>query len=220
MPGYVALQRIPYRGHDLIARTVSAHTQPGDCILDAGVSSGYLAKVFVDGGRRVDGVDIDEDAIEEAKAICEIAVAADLQTFDFSPLRENYQVILFADTLEHLPDPAQVLRRALPHLSNSGVLIASMPNVANWAIRLSLLLGRFRYTDRGILDRTHLRFFTKKTLLELIAGSGYEVVDLVATVPVPGIRNRSILALAYWIGNLWPSFFGYQFLVTARPRRQ
>lgn len=218
MSGYVRLQHIPYRGHDLLARAVLDHSKPGDRILEGGVSSGYFAKVLVDAGRRVDGIEIDPVAAEEARSVCDRVIVADLQAFDPSELPGDYDVLLFGDTLEHLPDPAAVLRRLHPKLKPGGVLVTSVPNVANWAMRLALLLGRFRYTERGILDHTHLRFYTKRTLIEMLNEAGFGVGKVVAAVPIPGVRSRVLCALFHRVGNLWPSLFGYQFIVIAVPR--
>src|SRR4051812_40289038 len=184
--GYVPLQRTPYRGHQLVIDTVVNHSTPGDWVFEGGVSSGYVAAEFVARGLKVDGADIDPAAAEAARAHCDTVLVGDLQTLDLSPLRSDYRVLLFADTIEHIPDPGALLRRVRPRLRADGVLVLSVPNIANWAMRLSLLFGRFRYTDRGILDRTHLRFFTRSTLVELVEGSGYRVVDVTASVPVPG----------------------------------
>jgi 2-polyprenyl-3-methyl-5-hydroxy-6-metoxy-1,4-benzoquinol methylase len=214
--GYVRLQRIPYRTHWLLKNAVMERTRPGDRILDCGVSSGYLAKTFVDEGRRVDGIELDPEAAKVAMSVCDRVWIADLQTFDLDELRDKYEVALFGDTLEHLPDPASVLRSVGEHLTRTGVVVVSLPNVANWSVRLRLLAGNFRYTERGLLDRTHLRFFTKRTAVEMLKGTGFEVVDFVASTPVPGVSSPPICRLAHLIGNLWPALLGYQFVITAR----
>ena len=92
----------------------------------------------------------------------------------------------------------------------------SIPNVANWAMRLGLLAGHFDYTDRGLLDRTHLRFYTRRSLIQMLAQAGFEVTRLVATVPVPALRQQAPARLAHRVGNAWPSLFAYTFVVTAR----
>ena len=101
--------------------------------------------------------------------MCEHVYVGDLNTFDVDQLPHDYEVLLFGDTLEHLPDPAAVLRRLRTRLAPGGHLVLSIPNVANWAMRLGLLAGHFDYTDRGILDRTHLRFYTRRTLIQMLA---------------------------------------------------
>lgn len=215
--GYVKLQDIPYRGHWLVEQAVLRHTEPGDAIFEGGVSTGYLARRFVEAGRRVDGAEIDPEAAAAAMKVCDHVWVGDLAQLDVDQLPRSYQLLLFADTLEHLPDPPAVLRRLKTRLDPAGTLVVSLPNVANWAIRLGLLAGRFRYTDRGILDRTHLRFYTQKTAVQMLAEGGFEVVDIVASVPVPLVKSPRVCRLAHTVGNLRPSLFAYTLVITARP---
>ena len=168
-------------------------------------------------GRRVDGAEIDPEAARQAEQICETVWVGDLEHLDVDELG-TYQVILFGDTLEHLADPAALLRRLRPKLEPGGALVVSIPNVANWTMRLRLLAGRFDYTDRGILDRTHLRFFTKRTALHLVRSSGFEIERVQAAVPVPLLTRPALSRLGYLVGNVWPSVFAYTFVITARPR--
>lgn len=217
MPGYVELQTAPYRAHDLLLKALLAHTGPGGRVLDAGVSSGYFAQLLIAANRKVDGIEIDPTAAEQARKVCDSVIVANLDELDAEEVDASYDALLFGDTLEHLKDPLGILRKLHPKLKPSGVLVVSVPNVANWAMRLGLLAGRFRYTDRGLLDRTHLRFFTKRTLIETLYEAGFRVEKLTAAVPVPGVANRFLCQLAHSIGNLWPSLFAYQFVVVAKP---
>jgi 2-polyprenyl-3-methyl-5-hydroxy-6-metoxy-1,4-benzoquinol methylase len=201
--GYVQLQTIPYRGHHLLARAVLDAARRGDRVFEGGVSSGYFASVLVKGGLVVDGHELDPEAAERARKVCEHVYVGDLSTFDPDQLEHDYQVLLFGDTLEHVSDPVAVLSRLRPHLLPDGALIVSVPNVANWAVRLGLLAGRFDYTDRGILDRTHLRFYTRRTLIQMLADAGFVATRVVATVPVPFVHNHRAARLAYEIGNRW-----------------
>ena len=175
---------------------------------------GYFARVLVESGRRVDGHELDPAAAEEARAVCEKVHEGDLQIFDADELDGPYQLMLFGDTLEHVPDPASVLRRLRSQLADDGHLVVSIPNIANWTVRLQLLFGRFRYTDRGILDRTHLRFYTVATLPEMLADAGFSVVKLQASVPVPGVTGEALARVAHRVGNLRPGFFGYNLIAT------
>lgn len=212
---YVALQDIPYRGHWLVQQAVLDRTQPGDHILDAGTSTGYLARRLAAAGRRVDGAELDPVAAEAAREVCDSVWVGDLSALDPADLPRDYDLILFADTLEHLPDPPAVLRRLKTRLAPGGQLVVSLPNVANWAIRLSLLTGRFRYTERGILDRTHLRFYTAKTAVEMVEQGGFRVTSVTGSIPVPLVKSPLLCKLAHRIGNLRPSFFAYTFVITA-----
>ncbi len=215
--GYVHLQTIPYRTHHLLARAVLDVAPPGGRVFEAGVSSGYFASVLVAGGLRVDGHELDEEAAERAREVCEQVHVGNLETFDPEVLDSPYDVLLFGDTLEHLADPVSVLRRLRTRLAPGGALVVSVPNVANWMVRLSLLAGRFRYTDRGIMDRTHLRFYTRATLREMLVEAGFTVESMVGAVPVPFVTSEGAARLTHRLGNLRPSLFAYGFVVVARP---
>ena len=215
--GYVELQTIPYRTHHLLAQAVLDATRPGDRVFEAGVSSGYFASVLVSAGLHVDGHELDPVVAERARTICDEVHVGDLESFDPAVLEHDYDVLLFGDTLEHLSDPVAVLRRLTTRLRPDGALVISVPNIANWTIRLSLLAGRFRYTDRGILDRTHLRFFTRTTLVEMLGQAGFEVESVVGAIPVPLVSSERMGRITHRIGNLRPGLFAYGFVVVARP---
>ncbi len=85
-------------------------------------------------------------------------------------------------------------------------------------MRLSLLVGRWRYTDRGILDRTHTHLFTRKTLIETVENAGYDVVSLDHTAPVPVLGTHSLERLAHAVARARPSLLAYQFVLAATPR--
>jgi 2-polyprenyl-3-methyl-5-hydroxy-6-metoxy-1,4-benzoquinol methylase len=215
--GYVHLQTIPYRGHHLLAKAVLDVTEPGDRVFEGGVSSGYFASVLVRAGLHVDGHELDPTVAERARKICDRVYVGDLSAFDPGELEVTYDVLLFGDTLEHLPDPAAVLRRLRTKLDPGGALIVSVPNIANWLLRLSLLAGRFNYTDRGIMDRTHLRFYTVHTVAEMLGDAGFRVESLVGSIPVPGVTGERAGRITHRIGNLRPSLAAYGLIVTARP---
>ena len=89
-----------------------------------------------------------------------------------------YDCIVFADVLEHTVDPVEVLRLLRPKLKADGVIVVSLPNIRHWTVVGPLLEGKFDYEDAGILDRTHLRFFTKQTMAELFHHNGFEVAQI------------------------------------------
>ena len=110
-------------------------------------------------------------------------------------------------------------------LAPGGTVIVSVPNVAHLWVRLSLLAGRFDYADRGILDRTHLRFFTRGSLLALLTGAGLVVDTLrVTPVPLPLVVPRRLHGrwldiahgLSAWTARCWPSGLAYQFVAACR----
>jgi hypothetical protein len=97
----------------------------------------------------------------------------------------RFEAVIFGDVLEHLKDPQTVLRNSTEFLSEDGVLLSSIPNVAHGSVRLALLQGLWDYTDEGLLDRTHLRFFTLRSVVDLLRGAQLEIKELYATVLDP-----------------------------------
>ncbi len=196
-------------------RMLLAMIPPGR-ILDIGCSGGYLAERLVGAGSKVTGIELDPAAAERARGFCDEVLVGDAETMELSFAPATFDAIVCGDLIEHLRDPGALLARLRPLLKPGGRLVLTTPNVANWTIRLQLLLGRFRYTDRGILDRTHLRLFTRATLLECLDGAGYELERFDFTVPVPVIGTAAIERLAHAIGRLRPQLFAFQFVIAAR----
>lgn len=195
-------------------------------ILDVGTASGYLGKIWRARGHYVAGVEYDAAAAEKAREYYDAFQIADVETFAF-PYRGEFDYIVFADVLEHLRDPAAVLRRCIPALKESGKIIISVPNIANWVIRLSLLLGRFDYMEKGILDRTHLRFFTLRSLKRMMDDVSCDILEATPT-PLPVQLVFPFTAhgfftplheLDYVLTCSWKTLFAYQFVVVAAPRR-
>jgi 2-polyprenyl-3-methyl-5-hydroxy-6-metoxy-1,4-benzoquinol methylase len=214
--GYVPLNERPHGGHARLLELALA-TRPTD-VLDAGCSSGYLARPLSEAGARVVGLELDPDAAELARAWCAEVLVGDVESMALPFEPESFDVVLCGDLIEHLRDPGAALARLRPFLRPSGRLVLTTPNVANWSIRLSLLAGRWRYTDRGILDRTHTHLFTRDTLVETVEGAGYRVVELDHTAPVPAIGTPTVERVAHTVAGLRPSLFAYQFLLVAAPR--
>ena len=211
--GYVPLNVRPHGGHAKLLRLVG----DGKRVLDVGCSSGYLARPLVERGCVVVGIEQDAAAAEQAREVCAEVLVGDVETLELPFEPSSFDVVLCGDLVEHLRDPEQFLARVRPFLRAEGALVLTTPNVANWANRLGLLVGRWRYTDRGILDRTHLHLFTRATLVEMLARAGYRVVELDFTVPVPGIGTAGVERAAHAVGSIRPSLFAYQFVVSAAP---
>ncbi len=147
-------------------------------VLDVGAADGSVARVLRQMECRVWGVELEAGAAEEARAWCEDVVVGDVETIDLKEaLGRTFDVILFLDILEHLRDPLGVLRGATDLLGDRGFVVISLPNVAHAAMRAQLLGGRFAYTDKGLLDRTHLRFFDPTSVREFLADAGLVVLD-------------------------------------------
>ena len=150
---------------------------PGSRVLDLGAADGSVARALKKRGCTVWGIEQDEQAAEAALQVCDRLIVADLETKEaFEPLgSETFDVVLALDVLEHLRNPAPVLRCAVSYLTPVGIAVVSIPNVTHGALRLSLLEGRFNYTEQGLLDRTHLRFFDRHAAEQLISEAGLTI---------------------------------------------
>ena len=149
-------------------------------VLDVGCSNGALGRSLKAAapGRRVSGIEYDADFVRQAAASLDQVTQADLNRFDWDAAfgEQRFDCIIFADVLEHLVDPAACLRQALRHLQPQGCVVLSLPNVRHLSVLMSVFVGgRFPQRDRGIFDRTHLRWFTIADAHALLADAGLRV---------------------------------------------
>jgi 2-polyprenyl-3-methyl-5-hydroxy-6-metoxy-1,4-benzoquinol methylase len=153
--------------------------RPGSRILDIGCAAGDVARILSQRGCSVWGVENDRVAAELARAYCKEVVLGDIAALDLEEAFAGtaFDAVLFLDVLEHLLDPAAALRKAARVLAADGKVLASIPNVAHGTVRLQLLSGRFRYTDVGLLDRTHVKFFDSAGVKELFKSTGYLIEE-------------------------------------------
>ncbi len=169
-------------------------------VLDVGCGNGiFAASIKKENNAEVWGIELMEDEILKAENILDKSFAGPCEDH-IDSLPDNYfDAIYFNDILEHLVDPYDVLERIKSKLSSNGVVISSIPNIRCHYIIMPLFFKKeFEYQDFGILDRTHLRFFTKKSIKNMYLNLGYEIVDHV------GInRSKSIRPILYNI----PLFF-------------
>ncbi len=185
----------------------------GSDVLELGPASGYMTQILAAQGCRVDAVEINpQDAAKAAPHCRRIIVGSVEDAANFAELPGPYHVILMADVLEHLRQPEYVLQLVRPRLAPNGVALVSLPNIAFWKMRLQLLRGRFDYTDTGLLDRTHLRFFTLKTATAMFAAAGFRVANVV----VPPHTIPRLERLKQWIMETWPALFSFNFVFHLR----
>ena len=146
-------------------------------VLEIGPASGYVTRALRRRGCDVTCVENDAKAARAARKYASRMIFGDIETLNLGKelRQERYDVIVFGDVLEHLKDPASVLKRLGPYLRRSGYVVATVPNIAHGSVRLLLLNGIFDPQPSGILDFTHLHFYTRKTLQELFRDSGYAV---------------------------------------------
>jgi len=196
---------------------------PDVSVLDVGCASGYLAEALGRMGCRVSGLEYDPQDAEKARPFLEELVVADLNLVDLAaqfPGR-TFDRVVFGDVLEHLLDPQGVLTSAVDLLSADGSVVISIPNVGHGALRLCLLQGHWDYRDVGLLDRTHIRFFTLSNLLALIEQAGLVVTELRSSVADPlqteiAIdQDRLPPGVVDWVRRQ-PTAYDYQYILTAR----
>jgi 2-polyprenyl-3-methyl-5-hydroxy-6-metoxy-1,4-benzoquinol methylase len=169
-----------------IRSEIAEYVEKGDnLVLDVGCGAGYLGEYLKATGRaaQIIGIEIDEVAASEALAKLDQVFCANLnQTSVVDVLKDidkaSLDYIVCADVLEHLIDPWKVLAELVTYLKPNGRLVISIPNVRHWSVWLPLILhGGWEYRETGILDSTHLRFFTQVTGIKLIEGANTKVVD-------------------------------------------
>lgn len=151
-------------------------------VLDAGCGFATTSQRIQELGNEVTGIESSAVACEVASKRLSRVVQGDLQHADLGD--QQFDVLMFADVLEHVPWPVGVLRSSLRWLAPNGSVIISLPNVGLWSVRFAHLFGRWEYDETGVLDRTHLRFFTRKSARWLLDECG---LSPVATTYNPGI---------------------------------
>jgi 2-polyprenyl-3-methyl-5-hydroxy-6-metoxy-1,4-benzoquinol methylase len=197
--------------------------RPPSRILDLGCSSGLLSDRLTRMGHHVVGVDAYE--IEGVRERTDAFYRADLNEGIPSAVGEGFDIVLAADILEHVVNPGNLIGQVREVLAPAGTALFCVPNIAHWYPRLRSALGMFDYDQRGILDSTHLRFFTRRSLVKLLERRGFEIkrVEPVGlpldALGVDGTKARTIRLADHLLSNLWPTMFGYQFIVEATPVR-
>ena len=141
-------------------------------VLDVGCGFATTSARIEKLGNEVTGIEESAEACAVARTRLSHVLQADL--VDAIP-QGTYDAIIFADVLEHLPWPVSVLKRYLQYLAPGGSVIISLPNVGLWSVRLAHLFGSWEYQETGVLDRTHLRFFTRRSARWMIGEAGLEV---------------------------------------------
>lgn len=150
-------------------------------VIEIGCSSGALAREFKKQNNSVDwvGVEIDDSYAELAKRYCDRTLVVDIDDCDPSFFQQfsDRDCWVFGDTLEHFKDPWSVLKNIRSVIPRDGSVTACIPNAQHWSLVVRMALGDFRYEDSGLLDRTHLRWFSRQTMIELFETSGFRIIE-------------------------------------------
>jgi predicted TPR repeat methyltransferase len=222
MPNVYTFKDFDGSSHRILIELIHRHAGRGGRLLDLGAAGGELGAAVRDQFARVVGFEYNVDCIAALREHFDQATIADLEKLRHLPTGND--AIVCADVLEHLRDAPALLRLTHEALSPGGKLFVSVPNIANITVRLGLLFGIFEYRDRGILDNTHLRFYTLRTIRKEIESAGFRVLAIRGSsvplrlivgpfTPDPLLRfGERILSI---LTSLWRSLFAYQIIIVA-----
>jgi SAM-dependent methyltransferase len=218
------LKPSPHSSHGRLLAWTGRHA-PGTTVLDVGCSDGQFGGLLRRQGHRVTGVDLvkHHGVGERLDEFVEADVSNGLPAGTAS-----YDVIIAGDILEHVVDPATLLKDIRDHLAPGGEILVSVPNFGHWYPRGKVAFGRFDYDQRGPLDHTHVRFFTRRTFERLVRECGLVVVERgVVGSPVDVLDRggesfaskaaRGAAKIDRAATAVWPTMFGYQFLYRLEP---
>ena len=185
----------PYSSHSLVYRRLGEMNLANRKILDLGFGCAGIAAGIRQHGAVLDGVDRDPAAIAESGHLFRRVFSNDLNRIDDLPLAEKYDVILAADILQFLVDPADILSRLKKYLVKGGRLVVVLPNVVNLQTRLRILFGKFPLHHRGLLEAQALHFYTLDSMRQLLTRAGWQVEETdVTSVPLtlvfPFLRKK------------------------------
>lgn len=203
--------------HDAIRHDVVPFLKADSRILEVGCGTGATLGFLKQQGlcRWAGGVEYVPAAAERARAVADQVWQGDVEKMDLGLAPGSLDAVLCLDVLEHLVDPWQTARRLADLLAPGGVLVASLPNIRNDRVLRDLVLrGKWEYRDNGILDRTHLRFFTRDSATALVAGTGLTVETVQPLVRLKPWRLKWILNRLS--GGRMVDFYATQFLVCGR----
>jgi 2-polyprenyl-3-methyl-5-hydroxy-6-metoxy-1,4-benzoquinol methylase len=215
------LKSDPLSSHQQVAKLVRALNR--EPILDVGSAQGMLGQLLQGSALEVDAVEPNPEWAEAAKPLYRHTYQGMIESVQLP--RKHYQVVVCADVLEHTVDPVAVLRQLRTCATDDAIFIVSLPNIAHVSVRLLLLFGYFPKMSRGLLDRTHLHFYTRDTAVHMLASAGLKVQQFKATVaPLSEIWPegdgnlfvRMLWHLQHIAAPLSRGLFAYQWILMAQ----
>ena len=199
-------------------------------VVEVGCSSGAMGAAFLaaNPGCEYIGIELEPEYAERARERVSEVVVANIEQMEDRAFEILFPTDcwIFGDVLEHLYDPWKTLKRLRASLSDRGCVVACIPNAQHWTVQAKLNTGHFRYEDAGLLDRTHIRWFTRRTIIELFDSSGFQIEEMGGRVfeegPARANAMPAIRALAQALGEnpdvAEEDAMPIQYLVRARPR--
>lgn len=218
------IKKSTHSSHHMIKEAAGTNQE----ILDVGCGEGHLAKELAARGNRVSGIETlpPQAAPPELEQYVQANLFDGLQRAKEELGVKRFDKVILLDLLDRVPSPELILRDVHSLVKESGQLLITVPNVANITVRLALLFGKFEYRDRGIMNRTHLRFFTRASIRRLVEENGYSVVRRSMTViplemivpldhanPLMRLLHGALVAAT----KCFPALLGYQTFMIARP---
>ncbi|MGH9278681.1 MAG: class I SAM-dependent methyltransferase [Acidimicrobiales bacterium] len=214
-----------------VVAAVTASLPTGGRLLDIGCGTGNLLRQFRATASFLAGIDVAEGACAVARGVADQVVNAPIDSDDFPFPDHSFDVVVCADVLEHLADPAVGLAKAIRWCRPDGTIVISVPNIAYWRARLRLLRGVWQYEETGVFDNGHLRFFTYSSLRDFLSWHGVDVVDYRPALREfwRGVRGFRRLPAAIqapveraWdhLGRRRPSLLALQHICSCRPPQE
>ncbi|MDZ7724818.1 MAG: class I SAM-dependent methyltransferase [candidate division KSB1 bacterium] len=208
-----------YAGHNPY---IVPFVPPDSFVLDVGCGTGELGRRLQNGKHcRVYGIDISPQALVRAREHLYRTAVVDIEADTPQLPDQKFDVIILGDVIEHLRFPEPALKRLLQLLKTNGLVIVSIPNVANILIRLKLLAGKWQYTQSGIMDETHIRFYTFQSMLKLFENLGLQIKEFTS---IPGryfikkSKRQNPTRLERLLSRWWPALFATQFVFKLEQR--
>lgn len=225
MPNVYTFKDFEGSSHRILIDLITRHARRGGTLVDLGAAGGELGSALRPFFGRTIGFEYNVDCVGDLRGRFDQIVVADLERVPTLP--PNADAIVLADVLEHLRSPSQVLHLVRASLADGGRVFISVPNIANITIRLGLLFGIFEYRDRGILDHTHLRFYTERTIRREVENAGFRIIEMGgSSVPLrliigrftPDPLLRAGERILTWVTRAWRGLFAYQIILVAERR--
>jgi predicted TPR repeat methyltransferase len=224
MPNVYEFKDFEGSSHRILIELIRRFARRDGTLLDLGASAGHLGAAVRDHFRQTIGFEYEVSCIAALRERFNAATICDLERLKRLP--SKLDAVVLADVIEHLRDAPALLRLVKESLVPTGRIFISVPNIANVTVRIGLMFGIFEYRDRGILDATHLRFYTMRTIRREIEHAGFRVIAVRGSsvpirliigkwMPEPLLRlSESALTL---VTRMWKSMFAYQIILVAEP---